>query len=220
VSDDHLIYVPRDGTRGFTNTVSGVDPVADYHLATKYYIDTISGTLHDQLPLAVTHILGAKGDLGAGAGWADNGLIEDLPVILFSDNTNQRMTLTYRAIDTMDLTYDPIVIISSYSTAAPQAGDKIRWKCKAKYIYYGESPNKAADQIAYSKQTLDDSPSYLFAETRNKDIEFTLSGTLMQKFDVMYLTMERQTSDPIDNYSNDFALGEVWLHYHIKDYSD
>jgi len=49
VSDDHLIYVPRDGTRGFTSTVSGVYPIEDYHLATKFYIDeqftTISGEL-------------------------------------------------------------------------------------------------------------------------------------------------------------------------------
>ena len=30
VSDDHLIYVPRDGTRGFTSTVSGVYPIKDF----------------------------------------------------------------------------------------------------------------------------------------------------------------------------------------------
>ena len=40
--DDHLQYVPRDGTRGFTSTVSGVYPIADYHLATKFYIDSVA----------------------------------------------------------------------------------------------------------------------------------------------------------------------------------
>ena len=49
VSDDHLIYVPRDGTRGFTSTVSGVYPIEDYELATKFFIDeqitTVSGEL-------------------------------------------------------------------------------------------------------------------------------------------------------------------------------
>jgi len=39
-SDDHLIYVPRDGTRGFTATVSGVTPTEDYHLTTKQYVDS------------------------------------------------------------------------------------------------------------------------------------------------------------------------------------
>jgi len=45
--DDHTQYVPTNGSRGFTSTVSGIDPSQDYHLATKWYIDnelaTISG---------------------------------------------------------------------------------------------------------------------------------------------------------------------------------
>jgi hypothetical protein len=32
--DDHLQYVPRDGSRGFTSTVSGVYPTEPYHLIT------------------------------------------------------------------------------------------------------------------------------------------------------------------------------------------
>lgn len=47
--DDHLQYVPTNGSRGFTSTVSGIDPVQDYHLATKSYVDniglTVSGTI-------------------------------------------------------------------------------------------------------------------------------------------------------------------------------
>jgi len=37
--DDHTQYVPTDASRGFTSTVSGIDPTEDYHLATKSYID-------------------------------------------------------------------------------------------------------------------------------------------------------------------------------------
>ena len=37
--DDHTQYVPTDGSRGFTATVSGIDPVQSYHLATKSYVD-------------------------------------------------------------------------------------------------------------------------------------------------------------------------------------
>jgi hypothetical protein len=54
--DDHLQYVPTTGDRGFTGTVSGIDPTQYYHLTTKWYvdneIDTLSGTIpyeHDQL---------------------------------------------------------------------------------------------------------------------------------------------------------------------------
>ena len=37
--DDHLQYVPTNADRGFTATVSGIDPTLDYHLATKWYVD-------------------------------------------------------------------------------------------------------------------------------------------------------------------------------------
>jgi len=44
-ADDHLQYVPRDGSRGFTSTVSGVYPTEDYHLTTKEYVDFSVATL-------------------------------------------------------------------------------------------------------------------------------------------------------------------------------
>jgi len=40
-NDDHLQYVPTDGSRGFTSTVSGVDPVNDGDLVTKGYVDVL-----------------------------------------------------------------------------------------------------------------------------------------------------------------------------------
>jgi len=47
--DDHLLYAREDGVRGFSATVSGQTPVADDDLATKDYIDTISGSLQVQI---------------------------------------------------------------------------------------------------------------------------------------------------------------------------
>ena len=51
--DDHTQYVLEDGTRGFSATVSGVDPVDSDDLATKSYVDTqdvsISGHLQNQV---------------------------------------------------------------------------------------------------------------------------------------------------------------------------
>lgn len=44
--DDHTQYVPTNGSRGFTATVSGIDPTASYHLATKNYVDGQTGGLH------------------------------------------------------------------------------------------------------------------------------------------------------------------------------
>ena len=44
-SDDHIQYVLVDGTRGFTGTVSGIDPTQSYHLTTKNYVDTQISTV-------------------------------------------------------------------------------------------------------------------------------------------------------------------------------
>jgi hypothetical protein len=43
--DDHTQYILVDGTRGFTGTVSGIDPTESYHLATKWYLDNELATL-------------------------------------------------------------------------------------------------------------------------------------------------------------------------------
>lgn len=47
--DDHTQYVPVDGSRGFTSTVSGVTPTQDYHFSTKGYVDgeisTVAGSI-------------------------------------------------------------------------------------------------------------------------------------------------------------------------------
>ena len=51
--DQHPALVPRDGSRGFTSTVSGVDPTQPYHITTKNFVDyeitTTSGYLHNHL---------------------------------------------------------------------------------------------------------------------------------------------------------------------------
>jgi hypothetical protein len=43
--DDHTQYILVDGSRGFTSTVSGVDPTQPYHLTTKNYLDTELATI-------------------------------------------------------------------------------------------------------------------------------------------------------------------------------
>ena len=49
--DDHTQYILVDGSRGFTGTVSGIDPTQSYHLTTRFYVDneiaTLSGIIGD-----------------------------------------------------------------------------------------------------------------------------------------------------------------------------
>lgn len=50
--DDHTQYIPVDGSRGFTATVSGVTPTQDYHLATKSYVDSGGMDRHGRQSIA------------------------------------------------------------------------------------------------------------------------------------------------------------------------
>jgi len=56
--DDHTQYVLATGARAFSGTISGIDPTASAHLATKNYVDneilTISGALNSFLELSDT----------------------------------------------------------------------------------------------------------------------------------------------------------------------
>lgn len=64
--DDHILYVPTDGSRGFTSTVSGVDPTLSYHLATKSYVDSGGTDRHGRTSIGngVSFIAVTFSDLG------------------------------------------------------------------------------------------------------------------------------------------------------------
>jgi len=78
--DDHIYYVPTDGSRGFTSTVSGVTPVEDYELTTKQYVDDL-----------IVSVSGTHGDL---AGLED----DDHPQYTLADGT-RAFTGTVSGID-------------------------------------------------------------------------------------------------------------------------
>jgi len=51
LGDDHTQYILVDGTRGFTGTISGITPINDDHLTTKYYVDSSIITIQDNLDI-------------------------------------------------------------------------------------------------------------------------------------------------------------------------
>jgi len=59
-NDDHTQYIRVDGTRAFTSTVGGVDPIASSDLTTKNYVDNEIATLSGSL---VNDMITDHGDL-------------------------------------------------------------------------------------------------------------------------------------------------------------
>lgn len=84
LDDDHPQYVPTDGSRGFTSTVSGIDPTQDYHLATKWYVD-------DAIATATGTLTGDHGDL--------NGLLDDDHPQYVPTDASRGFTNTVSGID-------------------------------------------------------------------------------------------------------------------------
>lgn len=81
VDDDHTQYILSDGIRPFTGTVSGVTPTEDAHLATKGYVDTISGISADvdYNDYAITNISGVGFSGGQEITWNSDDLTLNIP---------------------------------------------------------------------------------------------------------------------------------------------
>jgi len=95
--DDHPQYTLADGTRSFTGTVSGIDPTEDEHLTTKFYVDTISGSLQDDIDDIYSTV---------------SGVMSDFATVQVRRSTNYTLTTSYADIvfDTTDIETDPDVL--------------------------------------------------------------------------------------------------------------
>ena len=63
LSDDHTIYTLVDGSRGFSNPISGIYPINDNHLATKKYVDDeIDNAININVVIDHNDLLGLDND--------------------------------------------------------------------------------------------------------------------------------------------------------------
>jgi hypothetical protein len=113
--DDHLQYVPRTGYRGFLGTVSGVDPIEDYHLSTRWYVDyqfdrlVASGVYN-----AYFDAYDGTGGTDVSSGWTDVPL--DTERIKTSDFTHDPLSSASEVIINSDGTYIVIARVTVYQS--------------------------------------------------------------------------------------------------------
>lgn len=148
-----------------------------------------------------------RGLFGSGPGFADEGFIGDMPVILFAANSTEKSIYTFFALSRIILTdTNPTVNFIVYSTTAPVAttSDSVRWQLEARYVAETESATKAADETFLITQGL---PTTI-ANTRQTILQFILDKTLITDQDVLLFTLSRIGGDGSDIYSADIAIGQ------------
>lgn len=72
LDDDHPQYVPTDASRGFTASVSGVDPSQLYHLTTKFYVDDLVSTASGAIVAQIPSLTGYATETWVNTNFVDN----------------------------------------------------------------------------------------------------------------------------------------------------
>ena len=114
--DDHTQYVPADGSRGFTATVSGVDPTQDYHLTTKGYVDSVSvdKVQSDRIALSIND---TDKDVTFGTAFADTDYTISV-ILSTTDNVTPSiysMVITNKATTGFTAVFSGDIIASGYT---------------------------------------------------------------------------------------------------------
>lgn len=148
-----------------------------------------------------------RGLFGSGPGFADEGFIGDLPVILFTANATEKAIYTFFSLGRIILTdTNPSVNFIVYSTTAPVAttSDSVRWQLEARYIAETELATKTPDETIFFTQRL---PT-LTANTRQTILQFILNRTLITGQDVLLFSLSRIGGDGSDIYNADVGIGQ------------
>jgi hypothetical protein len=150
------------------------------------------------------------GRVGSGASWADAGLIDNMPAILFDSAKDEKSSYVEVLLTRISLlTVDPVVSFFIYSTTLPvlTTADDVRWQLEVRNIAPGNSTAGAADQTLLATQTL---PT--IATNSNQGVlTFTLDRTLMTAGETLLLVLSRLGTDAADNYTGDVGVAEASL---------
>lgn len=151
--------------------------------------------------------LSARGSFGTGGGWADEGFISFMPVLLFSASLTERAIYIFYAITRSRFDkVNPKVGFVVYSTNPPSLGEAVRWQLTCKYIADTESPMDPADEVLFQTQVL---PT-LVSDSRQGDIlSFELNKDLIKDQDIIHFNLQRLGGDVADTYGSDIAVGQA-----------
>jgi len=178
--------------------------------------ETDTGTDDERIitPLKLNNLAGVrgffldpKGSFGTGGGWVDEGIIENVPVLLYSGISTEKAIFMFFGAAFVVLTdVDPEIIFIPWSTTAPSLGNEdVELQLTCRYIAVGESAAKTPDQVLTLTSTL----SAFTANTAQAPVFFVLDRSLIEVGDVLNFVLERLPGDVLDTYNgNDLGIGQ------------
>lgn len=188
--------VIRDSQKGVSEGIPSLDSESKIPLS--------------QIPIGVeAFFLNPRGLIGTGGGWADEGIIGVMPVILFSSSqTEQAVYGTYAMSRFVFTDVDPEIGFVTHTSTAPGVGtEDVRWQLDLHNIADLESNVGSPTQTILLTQTLVTTN----ADTKEGLITFNLDRTLMEDQDDIVAIISRLGGDVLDTYTGDIGIGQSGL---------
>ena len=197
-ADDHTQYSLVDGSRGFTSTVSGVDPTQGYHLATKQHVaDAISTSVKK-------HIVIKPSTVKLGASAPTQAVIGNFPVLQFNGVSITEIIYTsfHTPVDWSEGTDFDIHV--HWAPVNANAGTVV-WQMT--YDVVASNANEVISNVGDTIYVLDDTEGIQDELLESPDM--TISGTNIAPEDTMGITIFRDPTHGDDDYTSDASL--VWI---------
>ncbi len=198
VSDDHTQYVPVDGSRGFTSTVSGVDPTQSYHFATKEYTDGVG------IVTVKKHVIIKPSTVKLGASAPTQAVIGNFPVLQFNGASITEIIYTsfHTPVDWSEGTDFNIHI--HWAPVNTDAGTVV-WQMT--YDAVASNANEVISNVGDTMYVLDDAEG--IQDELLESPNMTISGTNIVPEDTMGITIFRDPTHGDDDYTSEASL--VWI---------
>lgn len=211
--DDALDQLNSDLPVQATEGVAGIGEIATQP-------ETNTGTDDDRIvtPLKLTnfvrtrrYLVSTRVRVGIGAGAASDGQIQDVPVILFSDTTDEEADMANHIRSGVDLSVVNPFLEFHFVAASTPAGvgtETIRMQLEIRYRADGEGFDGAYDETLTADIDLATGVAYVHFHE-----DFVLDRTKMASGDGFSVKITRLGTHLNDDYDDDIGLENIWLVY-------
>jgi len=219
LGDDHTQYILVDGTRGFTNPISGITPVSSNHLTTKTYVDNKTWLAENISDFDTAISLNSDVALNTSHRTSDGSdhtfIDQDVTIGSAPQLSNVNMygpistwTNDSEYIDDTGVTFENLNTNGDIGTGSTQVskGDHIHHN-----MFFSSSPSGDIDitnnwtDLTFESNVITDS---YYSVTNDSEVEFSQTGLYKIKYDVStYITSYTDECDSLVRIVKDTGSG-------------